>query len=124
MDPDGIIKDFCASWERGDVDAIVAAFTDDAVYHNIPMAPCKGKEAIRNVIEGFLKQSVSGVRFEILHQVVDGNLVMNERVDTLAMESGKVELPVCGVFELTADGKIAAWRDYFDMGAFSSAETS
>ncbi len=119
MDPDGIMKDFCASWERGDVDAIVAAFTDDAVYHNIPMAPCKGKEAIRNFIEGFLKQSVSGVRFEILHQVVDGNLVMNERVDTLAMESGKVELPVSGVFELTADGKIAAWRDYFDMGAFS-----
>ncbi len=119
MDPDAIMKEFCASWERGDVDAIVAAFTDDAVYHNIPMEPCKGKEAIRSFIEGFLKGKGSGVRFEILHQVVKGNLVMNERIDTIPMESGKIELPVCGVFELTPDGKIAAWRDYFDMGAFS-----
>lgn len=24
-------------------------------------------------------------------------------------------IPVCGVFELTADGRISLWRDYFDM---------
>ena len=30
----------------------------------------------------------------------------------------KIELPVMGVFEIT-DGKIAAWRDYFDMAADS-----
>jgi len=40
-------------------------------------------------------------------------------VDTRAMESGNVELPVMGVFEIAPDGRIAAWRDYFDMGQFS-----
>ena len=26
-----------------------------------------------------------------------------------------MDLPVCGVFELTDDGKISLWRDYFDL---------
>ena len=119
MDPDRIVRDFCAAWERGDVEAIVEAFTDDAVYHNIPMAPCKGKEAIRAFIGGLLGDDASAVHFEILHQIADGNLVMNERIDTIVLKSGKVDLPVCGVFELTANGKIAAWRDYFDMKQFT-----
>lgn len=120
MNPDKIVREFCAAWERGDIDAIVDAFTEDAVYHNIPMEPCCGKEAIRSFLEGFLGGMASSVRFAIRHQLVNGNIVMNERVDTLTMASGDVELPVCGVFELDASGKIRAWRDYFDMAPFSS----
>ena len=119
MNPDRIVRDFCAAWERADVEAIVDSFTDDAVYHNIPMAPCNGKDAIREFVSGFIPGTASSVHFDIRHQVVDGNIVMNERVDTLVMESGKIELPVCGVFELTPDGKISAWRDYFDMAKFA-----
>ena len=33
---------------------------------------------------------------------------------------GEIPLPVTGVFELV-DGKIAAWRDYFDMATITSA---
>jgi limonene-1,2-epoxide hydrolase len=33
------------------------------------------------------------------------------------LPNGKVELPVMGTFEVK-DGKIAAWRDYFDMKQF------
>jgi limonene-1,2-epoxide hydrolase len=29
-------------------------------------------------------------------------------------------LPVMGVFEVNNDGKITAWRDYFDMNQFTS----
>ncbi len=119
MDPDRIVRDYCAAWSRGDVEALVAAFTEDAVYHNIPMPPCEGKAAIRSFIEGFLPGTAKSVEFDIRHQLVSGNVVMNERVDTLDMPNGKVALPVCGVFELTADGKIAAWRDYFDMAQFA-----
>jgi limonene-1,2-epoxide hydrolase len=120
MDADKIVRDFCALWEQGDIDAIVAAFADDAVYHNIPMEPCVGKGAIRSFLEGFLGGMASSVRFEIRHQLVGGNVVMNERVDTLTMASGDVALPVCGVFELDPSGKIRAWRDYFDMAPFSA----
>lgn len=49
---------------------------------------------------------------------MSGNVVMNERVDTLSMGGNEVALPVMGVFEIE-DGKIRAWRDYFDMAAFT-----
>ncbi|MBB4853496.1 limonene-1,2-epoxide hydrolase [Mycobacteroides chelonae] len=32
----------------------------------------------------------------------------------------RVPLPVMGIFEI-ADGKICAWRDYFDMNAMTAA---
>ena len=118
MDADRIVKDFCETWESLDVDRIVGFFTDDAIYHNIPMAPCKGKDEIRTFIQGFLATTKS-IRFEILNQVASGPVVMNERVDTIQMEAGTISAPVMGVFELTADGKISGWRDYFDMGAFT-----
>jgi limonene-1,2-epoxide hydrolase len=119
MDPDKIVREFSAAWERADVDAIMEAFTEDAVYHNIPMAPLKGKEGIRNFVAGLFAGMATSVRFDIKQQLVSGNVVMNERVDTLAMESGDVVLPVCGVFELSEEGKISGWRDYFDMGQFT-----
>ncbi|MFK7895808.1 MAG: limonene-1,2-epoxide hydrolase family protein [Myxococcota bacterium] len=118
MDADRIVRDFCAAWGRADLDGIMSAFAEDAVYHNIPMDPCKGKDAIRGFIEGFLKTSPGGIDFEILNQSVAGSVVLNERVDTFSMDGAPKGIPVCGVFELNADGEIAAWRDYFDMGAF------
>jgi limonene-1,2-epoxide hydrolase len=45
---------------------------------------------------------------------------MNERTDRLKMNGSWVELPVMGVYEFR-DGKISAWRDYFDMGPFQQA---
>ena len=118
MNPDQIVRDFCDAWSRGDLDAILAGFAEDATYHNIPMEPLVGLDAIRAGIEGFLKMSPSGVQFEILNQVVSGNIVFNERIDTFENEGKKTAAPVAGVFEIDDAGKITAWRDYFDMGAF------
>ena len=111
-DNDAIVTEFCNAWNRADADAIVAAFTDDAVYHNIPMEPIVGREAIDAVVRRFL--AGGNVRFDTLHQTAGGDIVMNERVDTIERDGSTVALPVMGVFELR-DGKIAAWRDYFDL---------
>lgn len=119
MNADQIIRDFCAAWSRADLEAILDAFTDDAVYHNIPMAPCKGKEEIRAFIGGMFAGMCKSVDFEIRHQIVSGNVVMNERVDILHLQDRDVNLPVMGVFELTDEGKIRGWRDYFDQGMFA-----
>ena len=118
-DNDQIVSDFCAAWGRGDKEAILGAFAPDAVYHNIPMDPAEGIDAIAAVIEGFMAMG-GGIRFETTNQVTSGDLVMNERVDHIEMPGRTVSLPVMGVFEL-ADGKITAWRDYFDMGQFTGA---
>ena len=50
----------------------------------------------------------------------DGNLVMNERTDVMRRKDGADPLPVTGVFEIE-NGKIKAWRDYFDMATVTDA---
>lgn len=108
-----LVNEFCEAWKSRDLDKLMAFFADDAVYHNIPMEPARGKDAIKNVINTFLPMA-SSVDFRILHSSASGNVVFNERVDVFEMGGKRVELPVAGVFEVKA-GKIAAWRDYFDL---------
>jgi limonene-1,2-epoxide hydrolase len=115
-DPETVVRDFCAAFARRDVDELLAYFTDDAVYHNIPMAPVTGKDGIREVLNLFLPSS-SAVRFDVSHTAVRGSVVLNERVDRFTMGGREVALPVAGVFEVR-DGKIAAWRDYFDFATW------
>ena len=46
-------------------------------------------------------------------------MVMNERTDRFLINDDWVEIQVMGIFEVV-DGKIAHWRDYFDMAKFSA----
>ena len=55
-----------------------------------------------------------GLEFEIHHLASDGETVLTERTDTFTIKGKSAPLPVIGVFHV-ADGKISAWRDYFDM---------
>jgi limonene-1,2-epoxide hydrolase len=114
-----VVSDLFAAWTRLDLDAIMSYFAEDAVWDNVPMAPAKGKAAIREMTHGFLKDST---KFEakILKTVHVGNTVFDERVDTIVMKSGKsASIPVAGMFEINDAGKIAVWRDYFDLGTFT-----
>jgi limonene-1,2-epoxide hydrolase len=115
-DPETVVRDFCAAFARRDLDELLAFFTDDAVYHNIPMAPVTGKDGIREVLSLFVPAS-SAIAFDVLHTAVHGSVVLNERVDRFTMSGKPIELPVAGVFEVR-DGKIAAWRDYFDFATW------
>ncbi|HET6734260.1 SgcJ/EcaC family oxidoreductase [Mycobacterium sp.] len=117
---DDLVTEFCKKWATPDPDELAGYFTDDAVYHNIPMEPVKGREAIKEFIAGFLA-GFEGIDFQVHRQVSDGTLVMNERTDVMRRKDGdEFPLPVMGVFEVV-DGKIAAWRDYFDMATITSA---
>ena len=114
-----LIDAFVAAWAAKDVDRIMDFFTEDAVYINIPIdPPNEGKEAIRKVIEGFVGMAKQ-IEFVVHHQAEgpDG-IVMNERTDRFLMGEKWAEAPVMGVFQVR-EGKIAAWRDYFDMAQFS-----
>lgn len=112
-----VVREFCAAWEARDQQKILDAFTDDGVYHNMPMAPATGKDAIKALL-GMILAPASSVKFEIKHIVVDGDVVLTERVDTFEMGGKTVTLEVMGTFEVR-DGKIAAWRDYFDMASWT-----
>jgi limonene-1,2-epoxide hydrolase len=116
--PIELVRRFCGAWAEGDVDALVAYFTDDAVYHNIPISPVTGKDAIKTTIEGFAA-GVDKIEFRVNAIAVDGDVVLTERVDVFTTPAKSIELPVMGTFEVR-DGKIAAWRDYFDLNQFMS----
>ena len=73
------VREFCAAWEAMDQQRILDAFTDDAVYHNMPMAPAQGKAAIKALL-GFILTPASSVRFEIKHIVRE----LNTEADRLA----------------------------------------
>ncbi len=98
------------------VDEIVDYFTDDAMYHNIPVDPVVGRDAIAATFAMFTT-GVERIEFRVLQHRCRGNTVLTERVDVFVLPNMTIELPVMGTFELR-DGKIAEWRDYFDLNQY------
>jgi limonene-1,2-epoxide hydrolase len=60
-----------------------------------------------------------GVEIELRHVVADGPVVLTERVDFMIAPTFTVEIPAMGTLEVR-DGKIAEWRDYFDLNQLLS----
>ncbi len=112
-----IVNAFMAEFdaEHPDAEQLASYFTDDAVYHNMPMEPAEGIEAVTAALKGVSQMTSRG--WEVLHSAAIGDVVLNERIDRFEIGGAEVAVQVCGVFELR-DGKIARWRDYFDMASF------
>ncbi len=119
MDPETIVRDFCNAFARQDLAELLGFFAEGAVYHNIPLPPNEGLAAIEATLKQFLDPS-GEAEFRILNFAVSGRAVLTERLDVLTLGGKRIEIPVMGTFEIDADGKIAAWRDYFDMGMLQS----
>ncbi len=114
-----VVNDLFAAWTRLDLNGIMSYFAEDAVWDNVPMAPAKGKQAIREMTQGFLKDTTTFAA-KILRSAHEGNVVFNARVDSITMKNGKrADIPVAGMFELDDAGKIKVWRDYFDLATFT-----
>lgn len=119
ISPAQLVTEFCGLWATPDAETLASYFTEDAVYHNIPMQALHGRPAIKDFIDGFTA-ALDGIDFRIHRQLNVGQLVMNERTDVLLRKDGsEIHLPVAGIFEIR-DGRIAAWRDYFDMAAITN----
>ncbi|HWF15895.1 MAG TPA: limonene-1,2-epoxide hydrolase family protein [Acidimicrobiales bacterium] len=111
---------FVAAWPTGVAASLGDFFAEDAVYHNGPLAPVAGRAAIVENLESLM--AVGGrVSVDMVHVVADGGVVMTERVDFLEADGRRIALPVLGVFEVES-GRIAAWRDYFDLGQFAAQQ--
>jgi len=118
-DNETTVRNFISAWSRLDPNELSEFFTEDGVYHNIPTQPVKGRANVRALIAGFVG-GWSDTAWELVTLVASGDIVVAERVDRMKVGGRAVALPCCGVFEMRG-GKIAVWRDYFDMKTFVDA---
>jgi limonene-1,2-epoxide hydrolase len=119
MDPEIVVRNFCEAFERQDIEELLEFFSEEAVYENVPIGAATGKEAVRATLQQFVVPG-SKAKFEILLLVSNGSAVLTERIDHLTIANKPVSLRVMGTFEVSKDGKLDAWRDYFDMAQLTA----
>jgi limonene-1,2-epoxide hydrolase len=111
------VRLICEQWPwltREDFHALLAP---DCDYRNVPIAGDRhiGPDAAYEVLSRTSQRW--DVRLEVLNIVGDGERVLTERLEHFTHKKGArpgCDLPVMGAFEVK-DGKITAWRDYFEM---------
>jgi limonene-1,2-epoxide hydrolase len=115
-----IVREFCDAWGDGttarpDVNRIIGMFAEEGVWQLwVPGGPTvKGRAALRAEIDrqcGFSTFMHCG----ITKIISSGPIVATERVDHFTMHGIRVEHALMAIYEIDADGKVAAWREYFD----------
>jgi len=111
-----LIRSFIDACVRANPEEFASYFIEDATWWNVPWKPIRGREAIRETLRRGAESMVA-LPWEIRNIVAEGDIVMIERVDNFLVGETRVSVPCMGIFELCG-GKIAAWRDYWDLQQF------
>jgi limonene-1,2-epoxide hydrolase len=112
--PAEVVREFCSGIGRKDLAAIEALLDEKVVYHNIGQEPAVDRDATLDALR-FQFDMFEPIAFKIRHLAVAGDTVLTERVDEITANGITAPVPVMGTFEVR-DGRIVAWRDYFDVG--------
>ncbi|HDZ56368.1 MAG TPA: nuclear transport factor 2 family protein [Pseudomonas xinjiangensis] len=116
-----IIREFCAAWgdgtatSRPQLNTILNMMSEEAVWQLwVPGGPViRGRAALRDEIQRQMSY-VTHNHCVIRNIVSSDSIVMTER-DDYAVSSGKpMPHSMVAVYELDAEGKITAWREYLD----------
>ncbi len=119
IDTEATVNEFIRRIVTGDFTGAGELVADDLEYDNVPIGKNIGRDAMVKIL-GAMMKGVDEVQFETHRQTTTGNVVMNERTDKFRIGETWVALPVAGVFEVGADGRIVLWRDYFDFATFQN----
>lgn len=117
MTPGEVVTALVHACEARDLDAVCALVTEDIEYDNVPIGVVHGPDGVRKVLSGGVTQEASEVEWVVHRQVEAGDTVMNERTDRFLVDGRWVEIPIAAVFTVR-DGKVALWRDYFDLETY------
>lgn len=111
-----VVLDFFAAMgpTPADIRAAVQRYlTEDCVWENPGSPVCKGHQEILNLMPPQFARLDARFR----HTATVGDTVLAERVEDMLTADGTPiarNLKVMAAFELR-DGRISAWRDYFDI---------
>jgi ketosteroid isomerase-like protein len=103
-----VVSAWVEAFNRADVDALTALYTEDAVNHQVAEAPVEGRSRIREMFEAEFARAEMTCIVENIFQ--DGDWAILEWRDPLGLRG-------CGFFR-TRDGKIDFQRGYWDKLSF------
>ena len=107
------VRRFFDTWVQRDPAALTAFFAPDGQWREANRNAAQGHDEIRAVFDlqtGF----ATDFSFEFRNLAAFGDTVFTERVDRFVINGVLMTVPVAGVFEFDAEGRIADWRDYYD----------
>jgi limonene-1,2-epoxide hydrolase len=106
--------------------AIRKHFADDCVWQQSGMPTTTGPEEAAALLDGLVDSiGLATLEVEYLHIASNEDVVFTERLDWMVAKDGKRFGPtvVVGVTEFR-DGKISAWREYFDTSGLANLRES
>jgi limonene-1,2-epoxide hydrolase len=117
---EAIVVAFMAAWGDGtqaepDVDTILSMFTEDAVWQLwVPGGPTlQGRDEIKADI-GRQLGFATHMRCGAISLASNDRQVFTERLDRFVSKGVEIDHHLVAVFDISADRRIAAWREYFD----------
>ncbi len=124
-DPIETVKQFFASMDTTSIDdcakALASQVTDDFVWENSGLPTVNGPQGGADFLTSFSQaMPMTGIKVDWIAVAAAGNIVVTERIDHMVDAEGNklLSLPLAGTLEVAEDGKIKAWRDYFDPRPF------
>jgi limonene-1,2-epoxide hydrolase len=108
MTPKQLVERWIERFNAGDIEGLAELYADDAVNHQVVMAPLQGRSAIRRMFEiEFARAEMVCVRENLFEC---GEWAILEWSDPLGLRG-------CGFFQVR-DGRIVFQRGYFDQLSF------
>ena len=112
-----VLDSWCVSLSAAQ-ESIRKHFADDCVWEQSGFPTTTGPEEAAQLLDGLVKTGFASAIIEFRNVASVGHVVFTERVDWGIRTDGAQIGPVgiVGVTEFR-DGKISAWREYFDTAA-------
>lgn len=127
-----LVLELIRAMETGTLPATIESHcADDFVWANSGLDTIEGKAVLRAHMQsgGFanaipILKSMTHFSADLIHIASDGDVVFTERVDHHWDEQGRDLMTphICGVAEVK-NGKITAFRDFYDVACYSQQPT-
>ena len=119
-EPATVVRRFLDAIEARDLDAVLACFTKDATWQNVPHPRSRGHHEIRALLAAIVGRSEK-VRWDVITESYGENRAWLERVDRFTIDGTEYAVECNGVLEFDPDsGLIRELRDYVDLGEWRS----
>jgi limonene-1,2-epoxide hydrolase len=112
--PEAVVRRFFDAWVDPKLDELRGFFADGAVWVDGPQGVRRGADSIAAEITSQLT-AVGGVTVDLVTQLSDGRTVMVELVSRSKVGDTAISTVVMAVFEFDDDGRIAQWREAYDL---------